>query len=92
LSNRPVDLEGTIYGITQDDLIDKILPSTSSTVRGEELIMLLNVIVQFLLSHVHAVPGAPAVPVGTDGTSANDILSQLQNAQNTILNPNIRIN
>ena len=92
LSNRPVDLEGTIYGITQDDLINKILPSTSSTVRGEELIMLLNVIVQFLLSHVHAVPGAPAVPVGTDGTSANDILSQLQNAQNTILNPNIRIN
>jgi hypothetical protein len=61
-------------------------------VRGEELIQLLNVIVQFLLSHVHAIPGAPAVPVGTDGTSANNILSQLQNAQNTILNPHIRVN
>ena len=80
------------YGITQDDLIEKILPSTSSMVRGEELIQLLNVIVQFLLSHVHAIPGAPAVPVGTDGTSANNILSQLQNAQNTILNPHIRVN
>lgn len=92
LSNKPVDLEGTLYGITQDDLIEKILPSTSSMVRGEELIQLLNVIVQFLLSHVHAIPGAPAVPVGTDGTSANNILSQLQNAQNTILNPHIRVN
>ena len=92
LSNKPVDLTGTIYGLTQDDLIEKILPSTSSLVRGEELVQLLNVIVQFLLSHVHAVPGAPPVPVGTDGTSANNILSQLQNAQNTILNPNIRIN
>ena len=76
----------------ENDLIEKILPSTSSMVRGEELVQLLNVIVQFLLSHVHAIPGAPPVPVGTDGTSANNILSQLQNAQNTILNPNIRIN
>jgi hypothetical protein len=92
LSNKPVDLEGTLYGISQNDLVEKILPSTSSMVRGEELIQLLNLIVQFLLSHVHAIPGAPAVPVGTDGTSANDILSQLQNAQNTILNPHIRVN
>lgn len=92
LSNRPVDLQGTLYGITQDDLVEKILPATSSMVRGEELIQLLNVIVQFLLSHVHAIPGAPAVTVGTDGTSANNILSQLQNAQKTILNPHIRIN
>lgn len=92
LSNKPVNLEGTLYGISQDDLVEKILPSTSSMVRGEELIQLLNVIVQFLLSHVHAIPGAPAVPVGTDGTSANNILSQLQNAQNTILNPHIRVN
>jgi len=92
LSNKPVNLEGTLYGISQNDLTEKILPSTSSMVRGEELIQLLNVIVQFLLSHVHAIPGAPAVPVGTDGTSANNILSQLQNAQNTILNPHIRVN
>lgn len=92
LSNKPVNLEGTLSGISQTDLVEKILPATSSMVRGEELIQLLNVMVQFLLSHVHAVPGAPAVPVGTDGTSANNILSQLQNAQNTILNPNIRIN
>jgi len=92
LSNKAINLEGTLYGIDQTFLEEKILPSTSSMVRGEELIQLLNVIVQFLLSHVHAIPGAPAVPVGTDGTSANNILSQLQNAQNTILNPHIRVN
>jgi hypothetical protein len=92
LSNKSINLEGTLYGIDQTFLEEKILPSTSSMVRGEELIQLLNVIVQFLLSHVHTIPGAPAIPVGTDGTSANNILSQLQNAQNTILNPHIRVN
>lgn len=92
LSNKAINMDGTLYGIDQNFLEEKILPSTSSMVRGEELIELLNVIVQFLLSHVHAIPGAPAVPVGTDGTSANNILSQLQNAQNTILNPHIRVN
>ena len=92
LSNKNINLEGTLYGIDQTFLEEKILPSTSSMVRGEELIQILNVIVQFLLSHVHTIPGAPAVPVGTDGTSANNILTQLQNAQNTILNPHIRIN
>jgi len=92
LSNKPVDLEGTLYGISQDDLLEKILPQTSSMVRGEELIDLLNLIVRFLVSHVHAMPGVAPVPVGTDGSSVNNILFQLQNAANKVLNPNIRIN
>jgi hypothetical protein len=74
LSNKPVDLEGTLYGISQDDLLEKILPQTSSMVRGEELIDLLNLIVRFLVSHVHAMPGVAPVPVGTDGSSVNNIL------------------
>jgi len=91
-SNKPVDLEGTIYGITQQDIVDKILPFTSSMVRGEELIDLLNLIVRFLVAHVHPVPGTPPVPVATDGTQSTQILFELQNAVNKILNPNIRIN
>jgi hypothetical protein len=91
-SNKPVDLEGTIYGITQQDIIDKVLPFTSSMVRGEELIELLNLIVRFLVAHVHPVPGTPPVPVATDGTQSTQILFELQNAVNKILNPNIRIN
>jgi hypothetical protein len=91
-SNKPVDLEGTIYGITQQDIVDKVLPFTSSMVRGEELIDLLNLIVRFLVAHVHPVPGTPPVPVATDGTQSTQILFELQNAVNKILNPNIRIN
>lgn len=91
-SNKPIDLEGTLYGITQQDIVDKIQPFTSSMVRGEELIDLLNLIVRFLVAHVHPVPGTPPVPVATDGTQSSQILFELQNAVNKILNPNIRIN
>ena len=54
-------------------------------VRGEELIDLLNLIVRFLVAHVHPVPGTPPVPVATDGTQSTQILFELQNAVNKIL-------
>lgn len=91
-SNKKVNFENSIYGFTQQQIQDNILPFTSSTVRGEELIELLNLIVRFLISHVHPLPGVPPVPVATDGTQSNQILFELQNAANKILNPNIRIN
>jgi hypothetical protein len=92
-SNKNVDfLQNSIYGFSQVDIQEKILPNTSSTVRGEELIELLNLIVRYLVAHVHALPGTPPVPVATDGTSSTEILFQLQNAANKVLNPNIRIN
>lgn len=92
LSNKKIDLENTVYGISPLDIESKIAPFTSSTVRGEELMELLNLIVRFLVSHVHPLPNTPPVPVGSDGTQANQILFELQNAVNKILNPNIRIN
>ena len=92
-SNKNVDyLQNSIYGFSQIDLQEKILPNTSSSVRGEELIELLNLIVRYLVAHVHALPGTAPVPVARDGTSATEILFQLQNAANKVLNPNIRIN
>jgi hypothetical protein len=87
-----INMDGTLYGISNDDLTDEILPKTSSTVRGEELLELLNLIVRFLTTHTHAFPGLPPVPVSQDGTNVPSILSEMQNAVNKVLNQNIRIN
>jgi hypothetical protein len=87
-----INLDGTLYGITNDTFTDEILPKTSSAVRGEELLELINLIVRFLTTHTHAFPGLPPVPVTQDGTSSARILAELQNAVNTILNENIRLN
>lgn len=89
---RALDVENSIYGITQEQILNNILPNTSSMVRGEELIQLLNLIVKFLLSHVHPYHGVAPVPVGTDGTTAQQILFELNTANEKILNQNIRIN
>jgi hypothetical protein len=87
-----INFDGTLYGISNDVYTDEIIPKTSSLVRGEELLDLLNVIVRFLITHTHAFPGLPPVPVTQDGSNTADLLSQMQNAINTILNQNIRLN
>lgn len=84
--------EKTMYGIEQQYIVQNIIPNTNSMVRGEELFKFLSLVVRFLVSHVHPFPGIPPIPVSTDGVSAQDILSQLQNATGTILNENLRIN
>jgi hypothetical protein len=84
--------EDTLRGISQEFLAENVIPNTNSFVRGEELVKFLNLVIRFLISHVHAFPGLPPIPIATDGTSTGKILSQLQNAGNTILNKNIRIN
>ena len=61
-------------------------------VRGEELIELLNIIVRFMISHVHAMPGTGPVPVALDGTQVTDLLKQLNDAHQKVLNTNIRLN
>jgi hypothetical protein len=61
-------------------------------VRGEELLELINLIVRFLVTHTHAYPGLPPVPVTQDGTSVSDILTELQLSLKKILNQNIRLN
>ena len=91
----PIDLKNTLYGIDQPTLTDTIYGKTNSMVRGEELMSFLNLIVQFMIGHVHPFPGLapiqeyPSIP---DGPSAKKILEILNNSQNTILNQNIRIN
>jgi hypothetical protein len=60
-------------------------------VRGNELMKLIKLIVKFLRSHVHNPNKAP-IPIGTDGTSIDNIQKILDDADNSILNQNIRIN
>jgi hypothetical protein len=87
-----INFDGTLYGISVEKFADEILPKTSSMVRGEELMELINLIVRFLVTHTHAYPGLPPVPVTQDGSTSQKILTELQNAVNKILNEDIRIN
>lgn len=87
-----IDLSGTIYGIDEEKVSIEMMEKTSSTVRGEELLELINLIVRFLVAHVHPYPGLPPVPQSIDNVKVDDILKELLNAQDKILNKNIRIN
>ena len=81
----------TLYGITQDYFVNNVLPNTDPMVRGNELMKLLKLIVDFLGAHVHNINEAP-IPIGVDGTQLSEIRKILQDADNSILNQNIRIN
>ena len=87
-----INFDDTLYGISLDQFVDEILPKTSSLVRGEELLELINLIVRFLLTHTHAYPGLAPIPITQDGSNVQDILTELQNASTKILNKNIRLN
>lgn len=87
-----INFDDTLYGISLDQFVDEIIPKTSSLVRGEELLELINMIVRFLVTHTHAYPGLPPVSVTEDGSNIADMLTELQNASRKILNSNIRLN
>jgi len=91
-NKNKIDLTGSLYGIEQDKIIDNILPNTSSLVRGEELLELINLIVRFLITHAHPFPGLPPVSVTEDGSTINNLLSELSLATKKILNKKIRMN
>jgi len=91
-----INLSNTLYGIPQDKFVgagDTLFEKTYSTVRGEELIKLIEKIVEFLNNHVH--PAANMVPdEATQGskTTKTSINQLLADVNNTVLNQNIRIN
>ena len=87
-----INFSNTLYGIDTKKFADDIEPNTSSMVRGEELLELINLIVRFLVSHTHSYPGLPPVPVTQDNSTVSNLLTQMQNAYTKILNENIRIN
>ena len=87
-----INFDDTLYGISLDKFVDEISPKTSSLVRGEELMELLNLIVRFLTTHTHAYPGLPPVPITQDGSNVPALLTEMQNAYTKILNEHIRLN
>lgn len=96
-AGKKISLKDTLYGIPQDrfvgDTSNTIDPLTYASVRGEELIKLLDKIYAFLEGHVHPFHGMRPVPVSTkNGQTISEIGQLLSNARNTILNQNIRIN
>jgi hypothetical protein len=88
-----IDLTGTIYGITGDTVFDQIRPNTMSTVRGEPLMELLQLIVDFLITHDHPYPMLPPTPISNaSNISTADVLQKMTEAYQNVLNSNIRIN
>ena len=95
-SGGKINLQDTIYGIPQDKFIgdNKSIESLSfSSVRGEKMIELIRKIFAFVKGHVHAIATMPPIPV-TEGNGAStvEIDQILADAENTILNQNIRLN
>ena len=84
--------QDTLLGVTEKFISDEIEPKTSSTVRGEELIELLNLIVQFLIGHVHPYHGMKPDGKSVNGITPDQLLQELENAREKILNKYIRIN
>ena len=87
-----INFDDTLYGISLDKFVDELLPKTSSLVRGEELLELLNLIVRFLITHEHGYPGEPPVSITQDGSSVSNVLKELNDAYENVLNQYIRLN
>ncbi len=89
--NGPIILD-TNYGIDQEKFIVDIDNKTNSLVRGEKLLELLGKVINYTASHTHAYPGMAPVGQAHDGTTVEELTKLLQEAPETILNQNIRIN
>ncbi len=76
------------YEYTQEDYIMRILPNTFSSVRGEKLIEILEIVVTILLNHTHG--------ICTEPKYSEEVILQLRNlmgaARQNMVNASIRIN
>jgi len=87
-----INFLNNLYGISEPQFNTQIQSNTSSMVRGEELLQLLNVIVRFLITHEHGYPGEPPVSITQDGSSVSNLLKELNDAYENVLNQYIRLN
>jgi hypothetical protein len=91
-----INLQQTLYGIPQDKFIGdekSISNQTYPTVRGDQLMILLRKIFSYVKGHVHQIATKPPVPVAAgNGQTTTEIDQILADAENSILNQNIRIN
>lgn len=87
-----INFDNSLYGFNEEQIGFNIRPNTSSMVRGEELLELLNFIVRFVISHTHAFPGEAPVPITEDGITVAQVLTALNDANQKVLNQYIRLN
>ena len=78
------------YEYTQEDYIKNIEPNTYSTVRGENLLRLLQQLILVVFNHEHNVVG-PMVQ-NSDFEEYMQLLELLKSIENDLLNKSIRIN
>jgi hypothetical protein len=87
-----INLQNTLYGIPEENFVD-IFSKTYPTVRGDLMIELVEKIWSFLKGHVHPVAVMrPARRATGNGQSVDEIDDLIAQAQNNILNNEIRIN
>jgi uncharacterized protein YfkK (UPF0435 family) len=90
---KKINFRNNLYGITEQQFSEDILPNTSSMVRGEELLQLLDYMVRFLISHTHDYPGESSNPVAVGGgTNIQQLTSLMNEAYEKVLNQYIRLN
>ncbi len=77
----------TVYGIDRELLSTDYKNNTEGLVRGDSLKQLLNLIVNFLVSHTHPHPMVPPVPTGVP-----EIQAEMNQFDTKVINQNIRIN
>lgn len=93
IDDKKINLSGdSIYGISQKDIFNEILPKTDATVRGDKLKEFLTLLMRFVLTHVHPYHGTPPNPVSFSQVSITQIEQEFQNYDSKVLNQNIRIN
>ena len=82
----------SIYGISQKDIFNEILPKTNATVRGDKLKEFLTLLMRFTLTHCHAYHGLPPNPTSFSQVEIAQIEQEFLNYDSKVLNQNIRIN
>lgn len=76
------------YEYTQEDYLQKILPNTFATVRGEKLIEILELMTLILLNHKHGI----LTPPKYFEEAISSLRKLIDNAKQDMLNNSIRIN
>lgn len=88
---QDANFSGETY-IDNDFIFNSILPNTNSMVRGEKLIELLELIVNYLITHVHPFHGMSPNGKSLSEVTNEQLLTKIFQARTEILNENIRIN
>lgn len=83
-----------VYGISETTLSGNFYQSTNSTVRGESLKELLNLMMKFLLNHTHMYHRQTPYDSTHEGspTTRAQVKAEFDLFDNKVLNQNIRIN